>query len=37
MVMLRGDALRFGAGTQMPTLLAGEMITDPPSEFNTRS
>ena len=32
--MLRGYAIGLGAGTQMLTLLAGELIVGPPSELS---
>lgn len=32
--MMRGYALGLGAGTQVLTLLAGELIAGPPGEFN---
>lgn len=32
--MLRGYAIAMGAGTQALTLMAGEMIAGPPTEFN---
>ena len=32
--MLRGYAIGMGAGTQALTLMAGEMIVGPPSEFS---
>jgi hypothetical protein len=32
--MLRGYAIGMGAGTQVLTLMAGELILGPPSEFS---
>jgi hypothetical protein len=32
--MMRGYALGLGAGTQVLTLLAGELIAGPPNEFS---